>query len=82
MTPATLPGGAVCYNFSLASSNAGRPMKEFDLRDLALRGLIVLAGVLAAVLLVLKGQANAVPALAVGATLGAFAMGRFGASEE
>ena len=50
--------------------------------DLALRALLVVAGVLAAVLLVLKGQAQAVPALAVGATLGAFAMARFGPSEE
>jgi hypothetical protein len=50
--------------------------------DLAIRALLVVAGVLAAVLLILKGQAQALPALAVGATLGAFAMGRFGASEE
>lgn len=50
--------------------------------DLALRGLIVVAGALAAVLLILKGQAQAVPALAVGATLGAVAMARVGASEE
>ncbi len=50
--------------------------------DLALRVLVVVAGTLAAVLLVLKGQAQALPALAVGATLGAFAMGRFGPSEE
>lgn len=49
-------------------------MKRFDLQDLALRTLIVIAGALSAVLLALKGQAQAVPALAVGATLGAFAM--------
>ena len=57
-------------------------MKNFDLQDFALRGLVVLAGCIAAVLLVLKGQAQAVPALAVGATLGAVAMSRLGASEE
>ena len=57
-------------------------MKNFGLQDLALRGLLVLAGGIAAALLVLKGQAQAVPALAVGATLGAVAMGRLGASEE
>ena len=57
-------------------------MKNVDLQDFALRGLVVLAGTIAAALLVLKGQAQAVPALAVGATLGAVAMGRVGASEE
>lgn len=57
-------------------------MKRFDLQDLALRGLLVVAGAIAAVLLVLKGQAQAVPALAVGAALGAVAMGRASASEE
>jgi hypothetical protein len=49
--------------------------------DIALRSLIVVAGAISAVLLVLKGQAPAVPALAIGATLGAFAMRR-GAAEE
>jgi hypothetical protein len=52
------------------------------IQDFALRALLVVAGSLAAVLLVLKGHAQALPALAVGATLGAFAMGRFGHSEE
>jgi len=56
-------------------------MKDLSFQDLALRGLIVVAGVVAAALFVLKGQANAVPALAVGATLGAVAMGRVGASD-
>ncbi len=51
-------------------------------QDLALRVLIVVAGTLAAVLLVLKGQAPAVPALAIGAMLGTAAMSRFGASQE
>jgi hypothetical protein len=49
--------------------------------DITLRTLIVVAGAISAVLLVLKGQAPAVPALAIGATLGAFAMRR-GATEE
>jgi hypothetical protein len=56
-------------------------MKHVTLQDFALRGLIVVAGAVAAVLLVLKGQAQAVPALAIGATLGAVAMGRVGASD-
>jgi len=50
--------------------------------DFALRTLIVLAGGLAALLLSLKGQGQALPALAVGGTLGAFMMARFGPSEE
>jgi hypothetical protein len=50
--------------------------------DFALRALIVLAGGLAAVLLALKGQGQALPALAVGGTVGAFMMARFGPSEE
>jgi hypothetical protein len=57
-------------------------MKEFSLQDLALRALIVLAGGIAAALLILKGQGEALPALAVGATLGTFAMARFGPGEE
>jgi hypothetical protein len=56
-------------------------MKNLPIQDLALRGLIMVAGAIAAVLFVLKGQAPAVPALAVGATLGAVAMGRVGANE-
>jgi hypothetical protein len=57
-------------------------MNGLAIQDLALRALLVVAGALAAVLLVLKGHGQALPALAVGATLGAFAMGRFGPSEE
>ena len=45
-----------------------------DRQDLALRALIVIAGALSAVLLAMKGQAMALPALAIGATLGAFAI--------
>ena len=55
---------------------------NFDSQDFALRTLIVIAGVLAAVLLALKGQAEAIPALALGGTLGAFVMARFSATEE
>ena len=50
---------------------------NLDLQDVILRLLIVLAGTLAAILLVLKGHAQTVPALAIGATLGAFFMSRF-----
>ncbi len=57
-------------------------MKHFDWQGLAIRALLVAAGGIAAVLLVLKGQGPAVPALAIGATLGAVVMGRFGAMEE
>jgi len=52
-----------------------------NFQDLALRALILIAGAISAVLLMLKGQAQAVPALAIGATLGVFAM-RVGATEE
>lgn len=45
-----------------------------NLPDLALRALIVIAGALSAVLMAMKGQAQALPALAIGATLGAFAV--------
>lgn len=47
-------------------------MKEFDWRDFALRAVLIAAGCVAAALLSLKGQAHALPALAVGGTLGAF----------
>lgn len=50
--------------------------------DFVLRALIVLAGGLAAAVLALKGQGQALPALAVGGTLGAFMVARFGPSEE
>ena len=64
----------LCYN---------RPVVQMKLNlDFALRALIVLAGGLAAVVLALKGQGQALPALAVGGTLGAFVMARFGPSAE
>jgi hypothetical protein len=54
---------------------------KFDLRDIALRTLIFVAGGLAALVLALKGQGQALPALAVGGTLGACMMARFGPTE-
>jgi len=57
-------------------------MKKLELKDVALRALIVAAGSVAAVLFVVKGQAQVLPALAAGATLGALMMGQFGPSEE
>jgi len=49
--------------------------------DLALRALIVVAGVLAAVVLALKGQGAALPALAAGGIVGA-CVTRFATSSE
>jgi hypothetical protein len=57
-------------------------MKNFDFQGFALRTLIVLAGGIAAALFILKGQSSALPALALGATLGVFAMTRYGTSAE
>jgi hypothetical protein len=57
-------------------------MKNLDWRDVVLRTLIMAAGTVAAVLLALKGQIQALPALALGGTVGAFMMTRFGTSEE
>ncbi|MEA2568055.1 MAG: hypothetical protein QOI24_56 [Acidobacteriota bacterium] len=57
-------------------------MKDFDLRDLALRSLILVAGGISAVLFIMKGQGQALPALALGGTLGACMMARFGPAEE
>jgi hypothetical protein len=57
-------------------------MKKIDLQDFALRTLIVVAGVIAAALFILKGQGGALPALALGGTLGACAMARYGPSAE
>ena len=45
---------------------------RFDGLDVALRVLILVAGSLAAILLALKGQGQALPALAAGGTVGAF----------
>jgi hypothetical protein len=57
-------------------------MKNFDYRDFALRTLIVVAGTVAAALFILKGEGAALPALALGATLGVCAMTRYGPSAE
>lgn len=50
--------------------------------DIALRTLLLLAGVLAAIVLTLKGQGQALPPLALGATLGVVMMTRLGENEE
>jgi hypothetical protein len=55
---------------------------KLDLQDIALRTLILVAGGLAALVLALKGQGQALPALAVGGTLGAFMMARFGPTQQ
>ena len=55
---------------------------KLDFQDLTLKALILVAGTLAAVLLAMKGQTQALPALAIGGTLGVFLAGRFGTSEE
>lgn len=57
-------------------------MNRFDVQDFALRALIVAAGSVAALLLALKGQAQALPFLAIGGTLGALVMRRYGTTEE
>ena len=57
-------------------------MKNFDFQDFALRALIVIAGGVAAALFKLKGQTSALPALALGATLGVCAMTSYGRSAE
>ena len=49
-------------------------VRKFDIRDVLLRVLLVAAGVVAAVLFVRHGQAQTLPALAIGATIGVFCM--------
>jgi len=49
---------------------------RYDLQDFILRALILLAGVLAATLLTIKGYGQALPAVAVGGALGAIFAGR------
>src|SRR5262249_154374 len=58
------------------------PVKNLDLKDYALPALILICGGVAAALLALRGQAQALAPLALGATLGAAMMARFGATEE
>lgn len=55
---------------------------RFDAQDVALRTLIVIAGGLAAAWFALNGEAQALPGLAIGGTLGAVFMARLGATEE
>ena len=57
-------------------------MKNLDWQDVALRTLILAAGTVAAILLALKGESQALPALAVGGTVGACVMARFGPNED
>jgi hypothetical protein len=45
---------------------------NYDLRDFALRALILVAGGLSAALLALNGHGEALPAVAIGGALGAF----------
>ncbi len=54
---------------------------RIDPKDLLIRGLFLLAGATAAALLMLRGLGSALPGLAIGGTLGAFAMARFGPPE-
>ena len=49
---------------------------KLDLTDIAIRLLFVLAGVIAAVILAMKGYGVALPALAIGGTIGAYAASR------
>lgn len=44
---------------------------NFDLQDYALRLLFLLAGVVAAIVLTMKGYGQALPGLAIGGVLGA-----------
>jgi hypothetical protein len=53
---------------------------KLDLTDFAIRLLFLLAGVIAAIVLAMKGYGVALPALAIGGTLGAFAVSRFEAA--
>ena len=55
---------------------------RFDLLDITLRTLILLAGGVAAILLAREGYGQALPAVAVGGALGAFFAARVQPSEE
>jgi hypothetical protein len=57
-------------------------VKKLDLQDWALRALILICGGLAAALLVMRGQAQALAPLALGAALGAAIVTRTGPTEE
>lgn len=53
----------------------------FSWQDMVLRALIIVSGVVAAALFVLRGEGEALPALAVGGMLGAFLVTRFESEE-
>jgi len=55
---------------------------RYDIRDFALRTLILLAGGIAAILLARAGHGQALPAVAVGGALGAFFAARVQPSED
>ena len=55
---------------------------RFDIRDFALRMLILIAGGVAAILLAREGHGQALPAVAVGGALGAFFAARVQPSED
>lgn len=57
-------------------------MKSTDWRDYGIRGILIIAGAVAAVLFVQHGQADALPPLALGGLLGAGVMHKLGTSEE
>lgn len=55
---------------------------KYDLRDFALRSLILLAGGVAAFLLAREGYGQALPAVAVGGAIGAFFAARVQPTQE
>jgi hypothetical protein len=55
---------------------------RYDIRDFALRTLILLAGGVAALLLARQGYGQALPAVAVGGALGAFFAARVQPSQD
>jgi len=55
---------------------------KYDIRDFALRTLIVVAGGISALLLAMKGYGEALPAVALGGALGAIFAGRTQPSED
>jgi hypothetical protein len=54
---------------------------NLDLRDYALRGLILLAGGLSALLLTMQGHGLALPAVAIGGALGALCASKLQSAE-
>ena len=60
------------YNNPPRLVQAAYTLMKHDLRDFALRALILVAGGLSALVLALKGHAEALPAVAIGGAIGAF----------